>query len=126
MPLLFVVYWWRCVPKGTLRFKHIAGWVIYPLVYFGYVSLRGHMLGQYQYPFMDVDSLGYPQVFVNAAGILAGFIVIALAIIGLDKHLKSPRFKVSTINVGAGLPVIAIGIHTPWCDAEPVARSLLP
>ena len=90
MPLLFVVYWWRCVPKGTLRLKHIAGWVIYPLVYFGYVLLRGHMLGQYQYPFMDVDSLGYPQVFVNAGGILAGFIVIGLVIVGLDKRLKSP------------------------------------
>ncbi|AZE82500.1 Integral membrane protein [Pseudomonas orientalis] len=90
MPLLFLIYWWRCVPKGSLRLKHIAGWVIYPVVYFAYVLLRGHMLGQYQYPFMDVDSLGYPQVFVNAGGILAGFIVIALALVGLDKRLKSP------------------------------------
>ncbi|AZE93230.1 Integral membrane protein [Pseudomonas orientalis] len=89
MPLLFLIYWWRCVPKGTLRLKHIAGWVIYPLVYFAYVLLRGHLLGQYQYPFLDVDSLGYPQVFVNAGGILAGFIVIALALVGLDKRLKS-------------------------------------
>ncbi|WP_395600277.1 Pr6Pr family membrane protein [Pseudomonas sp. B19125] len=88
MPLLFVIYWWRCVPKGTLRFKHIGGWVIYPLVYFGYVLLRGHLLGQYQYPFIDVDSLGYPQVFVNAGGILAGFVGIALAVVGLDKVLK--------------------------------------
>ena len=90
MPLLFVIYWWRCVPKGTLRFKHIGGWVIYPLVYFGYVLLRGHLLGQYQYPFIDVDSLGYPQVFVNAGGILAGFVGIALAVVGLDKILKTP------------------------------------
>nr|WP_199771793.1 Pr6Pr family membrane protein [Pseudomonas fluorescens] len=88
MPLLFLIYWWRCVPKGTLRLKHIAGWVIYPLVYFAYVLLRGHMLGQYQYPFMDVDSLGYPQVFVNAGGILLGFLLIALAVIGLDRLLK--------------------------------------
>ncbi|MCF8971169.1 Pr6Pr family membrane protein [Pseudomonas edaphica] len=88
MPLLFVIYWWRCVPKGTLRFKHIGGWGIYPLVYFGYVLLRGHLLGQYQYPFIDVDSLGYPQVFVNAGGILAGFVGIALAVVGLDKVLK--------------------------------------
>ena len=88
MPLLFVIYWWRCVPKGTLRFKHIGGWVIYPLVYFGYVLLRGHLLGQYQYPFIDVDSLGYPQVFVNAGGILAGFVGIALAVVGVDKVLK--------------------------------------
>ncbi|MCF5547643.1 Pr6Pr family membrane protein [Pseudomonas salomonii] len=88
LPMLFVIYWWRCVPKGTLRLKHIGGWVIYPLVYFGYVLLRGHLLGQYQYPFIDVDSLGYPQVFVNAGGILAGFVLIALAVVGLDKVLK--------------------------------------
>ncbi|AZF46421.1 MULTISPECIES: Pr6Pr family membrane protein [unclassified Pseudomonas] len=88
MPVLFLIFWWRCVPKGTLRLKHIAGWVVYPLVYFAYVLLRGHLLGQYQYPFMDVGSLGYPQVFLNAGGILLGFIVIALAVVGLDNRLK--------------------------------------
>ncbi|MGR2706442.1 hypothetical protein B7453_25110 [Pseudomonas sp. IB20] len=91
MPVLFVVYWWRCVPKGFLRLKHIGAWVIYPVVYFAYVLLRGHLLGQYQYPFIDVDTLGYPQVFVNAGGILVGFIVIALAVVGLDKILKPTR-----------------------------------
>ena len=91
MTLLFCIYWWRCVPKGSLRLKHIGAWVIYPLIYFGYVLLRGHLLGQYQYPFIDVDTLGYPQVFVNAGGILAGFVAVALAVVGLDKLLKSPR-----------------------------------
>ena len=91
MPTLFFIYWWRCVPKGSLRFKHIGAWVIYPLVYFAYVLLRGHLLGQYQYPFIDVDALGYPQVFVNAGGILAGFIVIALTVLGLDHVLKTRR-----------------------------------
>lgn len=91
MPALFFIYWWRCVPKGSLRFKHIGAWVIYPLVYFAYVLLRGHLLGQYQYPFIDVDALGYPQVFVNAGGILAGFIVIALTVLGLDHVLKTRR-----------------------------------
>ena len=90
MPVVFVVYWWRCVPKGHLRFRHICLWVIYPLVYFGYVLLRGDLLGQYQYPFIDVGTLGYPQVFVNAGGILAGFVAIAMAVVGLDKYLKSP------------------------------------
>ena len=91
MPVLFLIYWWRCVPKCTLQLRHIGAWVIYPLVYFAYVLLRGHLLGQYQYPFIDVDSLGYPQVFVNAGGILAGFMLIALAVVGLDKLLKSPQ-----------------------------------
>ncbi|MBE8591395.1 Pr6Pr family membrane protein [Pseudomonas sp. MAFF 301449] len=93
MPVLFLIYWWRCVPKGSLRLKHIGAWVIYPLVYFAYALLRGDLLGQYQYPFIDVGTLGYPQVFVNAGGILAGFVLIALAVVGLDKYLKSPSFQ---------------------------------
>ncbi|MEB0044978.1 MULTISPECIES: Pr6Pr family membrane protein [unclassified Pseudomonas] len=87
MPLLFLAYWWLCVPKGTLRLRHIALWVIYPLVYFAYALLRGHLLSAYAYPFIDVGTLGYPQVFVNAAGILAGFMLIALLVVGLDRHL---------------------------------------
>jgi hypothetical protein len=90
MPVLFAVYWWRYVPKGQLRFTHIGLWVIYPLVYFGYALLRGDLLGQYQYPFIDVSTLGYPQVFVNAGGILAGFVLIAAMVVGVDKSLRSP------------------------------------
>jgi hypothetical protein len=85
MPLLFLGYWWCCVPKGTLRWRHIGLWVIYPLVYFAYSLLRGHLLAAYPYPFIDVDKLGYPQVFINAGGLLAGFVLISLVLIGLDR-----------------------------------------
>ncbi|MCU0089773.1 Pr6Pr family membrane protein [Pseudomonas koreensis] len=85
MPLLFLTYWWLCVPKGTLRLKHLPLWLIYPLVYFAYALLRGHLLGAYAYPFIDVALLGYPQVFINAGGILLGFVLIALLVIGVDR-----------------------------------------
>ena len=85
MPLLFLGYWWCCVPKGTLRLWHLPLWLIYPLVYFIYALLRGHLLGAYAYPFIDVAVLGYPQVFINAGGILVGFVLIGLLIIGVDR-----------------------------------------
>lgn len=85
MPLLFLAYWWCCVPKGTLRLWHLPLWLIYPLVYFIYALLRGHQLGAYAYPFIDVAVLGYPQVFINAGGILVGFVLIGLLIIGVDR-----------------------------------------
>jgi len=91
MPLLFLVYWWFCVPKGTLRLKHIGLWVIYPALYFAYALLRGHWLGSYQYPFIDVNTLGYPQVFINAGGILAGFVLVALVLVGLDRIASRHR-----------------------------------
>jgi hypothetical protein len=62
-------------------------WVIYPLVYFAYSLLRGHVLAVYPYPFIDVEKLGYPQVFINAGGLLAGFVLIALLLIGWDRWL---------------------------------------
>jgi hypothetical protein len=52
---------------------------------------RGHLLAVYPYPFIDVDKLGYPQVFVNAAGLLAGFVVIALLLMGIDRQLGRRR-----------------------------------
>jgi hypothetical protein len=85
MPLLFLAYWWVCVPKGSLGLKHLPLWLIYPLVYFAYALLRGHLLGAYAYPFIDVALLGYPQVFINAGGILVGFVLIALLVIGIDR-----------------------------------------
>lgn len=91
MPLLFLGYWWCSVPKGSLRLRHIALWVIYPLVYFAYALLRGHLLATYPYPFVDVDKLGYPQVFINAGGLLVGFVVIALLLIGLDRWRATTR-----------------------------------
>ncbi|MBP3363721.1 MAG: Pr6Pr family membrane protein, partial [Pseudomonas sp.] len=59
MPVLFTLYWWFCVPKGLLRVRHIGLWMLYPLLYFAYILLRGHLLGVYPYPFVDVEKLGY-------------------------------------------------------------------
>jgi hypothetical protein len=50
--------------------------------------LRGHELAVYPYPFIDVGALGYPQVFANAGGLLLGFVVIALLVVGLDRWRK--------------------------------------
>ena len=93
MPLVFLGYWWFCVPKGTLGLWHLPVWLVYPLVYFAYALLRGNLLGAYAYPFIDVAVLGYPQVFINAGGILAGFVGIGLAMIGLDHWRYRTKLK---------------------------------
>ena len=88
MPVLFTLYWWFCVPKGSLRLGHIGVWVLYPVLYFAYTLLRGHLLGVYPYPFIDVEKLGYAQAFINACGVLAGFVLVALIIVGVDRWHK--------------------------------------
>jgi len=85
MPVLFTLYWWFYVPKGLLRVSHIGLWMLYPLLYFAYILLRGHLLGVYPYPFVDVEKLGYWQTFINAGGILAGFVAVALGVVAVDR-----------------------------------------
>lgn len=85
MPVLFVLYWWFCVPKGTLHGSNVWPWLIYPLVYFIYALVRGYFVGTYPYPFIEVDTLGYPQVFINAVMVLVAFVVISLVVIAVDR-----------------------------------------
>ncbi|HGY9624582.1 Pr6Pr family membrane protein [Pseudomonas juntendi] len=85
MPLLCVLYWWCRVPKGSLRLWHLAAWSLYPALYFAYALWRGSEIGVYAYPFIDVTSLGYGQVMLNALGVLVGFWGIGLVLIGLDR-----------------------------------------
>jgi len=56
--------------------------------------LRGHLLGLYPYPFISVDRLGYPRVLLNALGILAGFVLVSLLLLGLDRWLGKLRSRV--------------------------------
>ena len=85
MPLLFALYWWLRVKKGELRIRHLSAWLLYPLGYFGYALLRGHLVGFYPYPFIDVANLGYARVMLNALAMFAAFIVLGLCVLGLDR-----------------------------------------
>ncbi|RSC27124.1 hypothetical protein EGT09_12195 [Pseudomonas putida] len=85
MPLVFVLYWCLAVPKGRLRLSHLGAWSLYPLVYFLFTLWRGHEIGVYPYPFVDVASLGYGRVLINALAVLAGFWGIGLLVIGVDR-----------------------------------------
>ncbi|BFI94729.1 MAG: hypothetical protein RSP_02390 [Rhodanobacter sp.] len=85
MPALFLLHWWRAVPKATLRWPQAFAWQGYPAAYFVYVLLRGAVDGRYPYPFVNVASLGYLRVLGNACVMLLAFVVVALVLIALGR-----------------------------------------
>lgn len=85
MPVVFAFWWWLYVPSGSLRWPHALWWMLYPLLYFAYAMLRGHSIGVYQYPFIDVSKLGWAAVMVNSLVILAGYVLLSLGVIALDR-----------------------------------------
>ncbi|HEV2681422.1 MAG TPA: Pr6Pr family membrane protein, partial [Rhodanobacter sp.] len=78
MPVLFLLYWWLAVPKAGLRWPQVIVWQLYPAAYFAYALIRGAVNHWYPYPFLDVSTLGYLRVLINACVVLLAFVVVAL------------------------------------------------
>lgn len=88
-PLLFLGFWWFCIPHSRLRIKDALGWLPFPVLYFCYVLIRGNLIGHYPYPFLNVAKYGYASVIGNGLEMLAGFLSMGLCFVAAD------RFKLS-------------------------------
>ena len=84
-PILFLAYWWFYSPKGALRWIYPVIWGLYPTVYLMYVLIRGTIIGNYPYGFIDPHAIGYQRTMVNAVGLLIAFIVLGLFLVALGR-----------------------------------------
>jgi len=87
MPVLVLLFWLACAPKGALRARDPLVWAAYPLTYLVYVLARGGIDGAYPYFFLDVGKIGLAAALTNAAAISAGFLVAGYLIVWLDRRL---------------------------------------
>lgn len=88
IPLLYVMYWLVFMPKGSIRTVDPLLWLIYPLLYFGYILVRGATSGAYPYPFVDVARLGYREVLINASMFLGAFFALGVTFAGIDRAMS--------------------------------------
>ncbi|WP_349292781.1 Pr6Pr family membrane protein [Pseudomonas sp. MWU12-2037] len=85
MPMLFLLYWWFCAPRGGLLWRDALPWLIYLLVYCVYLLVRGYLIGAYPYDFIDVGELGYPRMFINAGLVVLVFVLLSVLLIAVDR-----------------------------------------
>ncbi|MBP6022433.1 Pr6Pr family membrane protein [Ferruginibacter sp.] len=88
IPVLFIFFWVKFVPKQNIQWKNILPWLIYPLVYLGYTLLRGSFAAWYPYPFINVTDLGYGKVLMNSVMVTVAFVVIAVLFAGIAKAMS--------------------------------------
>jgi hypothetical protein len=92
VPILFLLHW-IFVPKGTLSWKVVPSWLVFPAVYFVFILVCGAITNVYPYPFVDVSQLGLLQVLINAVVITLGFALVGLGVVALDKLLGKTRLN---------------------------------
>lgn len=86
-PLIFIAFWIFYVDKTKLEYKEAKIWMIYPLLYVVFVVIRGAIVGQYPYPFINVTDLGYPKATINAIVVLIIFYLLSLFLIFIGKKV---------------------------------------
>jgi hypothetical protein len=98
-PMLYVMHWWRTVPAGSLRWRDLPRWLLIPAVYAVWTMVRGAFTTRYPYPFLDVGQLGYPLALLNAAGVLAGFLVISAIVVIVNRsRAAAPATGVRSVD----------------------------
>ncbi len=81
----FILYWFVFAPKAGLLWKNVFPWLIYPFVYLLYVLFRGAFVKYYPYPFLDVNVVGYNQVFLNSISLFIAFLLLSLLLVVIAK-----------------------------------------
>jgi hypothetical protein len=87
-PILAIVGWLCFGPRGITSRRIVLWSILFPLLYFAFCMIRGPLASHwYPYPFIDVRSIGYAPVLVNAVWVALLFIGAAAAATALDRKL---------------------------------------
>jgi hypothetical protein len=86
-PWFFIVWWLVFQPHGQLSWRHIPVMATFPLVYLAWAMFRGAIVGEYPYPILEANTLGYGQVAINCLIMIGLFLVLFAVAVGLDRLL---------------------------------------
>lgn len=87
IPMLYFIFWILFVARGSLHFKNVFVWLLFPLVYVVYALIVGTIRNSYPYPFLDLNKNNLVYVGMMIAVICTGYIVIGLIAVAADKLL---------------------------------------
>ena len=96
-PMAMLIYWLTFPTKQPMPVYIPFYWGIYPLLYAVYIAIRGELIGKYPYFFLDVSTLGYPQVLLNGVGLFLGLAAIGF-VVRAGVHCASRRQGLATEN----------------------------
>jgi hypothetical protein len=90
-PAIYLLWWGIFCTRGRLKYRDISSMLIPPLIYLCYVMVRGELVGEYPYPVLDADRLGYGQVAINVVAVLAVLGVLCALMVAIDRAVGRLR-----------------------------------
>lgn len=88
MPTVFIADWLILPPKKHLKLKESFKWLVFPVVYLGYILVRGRIVNWYPYPFLNPGTSGYTSVFGYSAVMAIGGLLLSSVLIVAGNKLR--------------------------------------
>lgn len=111
VPIMAILDWLLFDEKQRFNWFDPMLWILVPIFYFIFIVLRARFGGiidivqsRYPYFFIDVDSLGWVNVFKNTGTFIFGFLVLGYIIYLFDK-VSPDRIKINLENINCN-PVV--------------------
>lgn len=73
--------------KRRIKYKEIALWIIYPVVFLGWGLYLAIMKGDYLYPFFDIEKLGL-KIIPYLFAVTLGGILLDIAVVFINRRLN--------------------------------------
>ena len=89
VPALFLADWFLFVPRKALRPRQVIIWLAFPSAFGIYILLLGAVFDIYPYPFINAKVIGYWRMGGVIAVFAAGFGVVALTLVAIDRALAA-------------------------------------
>ena len=90
-PIFYVLWWLLFARHGMLKWADIPAMLLPPTIYLIYAMIRGAIVGEYPYPILEADRIGYAAVALNVVAVLVGLTALCAIVIGLDRLLARVR-----------------------------------
>lgn len=91
IPIVVLLDWLVDPPEVRFSMRQVALWLAFPIVWVGYVLVRGALVGKYPYPFLDPANGGYASVAIYLAGITVLFVVLSAIVHWLANVMGARR-----------------------------------
>ncbi|CAN7520769.1 Pr6Pr family membrane protein [Pseudoxanthomonas sp. LjRoot143] len=92
-PVWTLVGWLLLGPRPRIDARTIRWAFVWPVAWLAYTMAHGAITGWYPYPFLNADKLGYGQVGITLAIILAAALATAVVFHLLERWLPATRTR---------------------------------
>lgn len=87
-PLLYLGWWAMAPPHGTLSWRQLPRWLLFPLAYLAWTLFRQRAIEPWSpYPFLDLREHGQAALLANIGAVVVVFLVLGGVLVAVDRLL---------------------------------------